>query len=304
MALFNWVKTHKLISLLVLVIIYLLFKDNILLFPQRPLFTTPSIDYGPYSRQELPNMGEGGVPEFSQLKTQESNDFSGNRIVIQESNISLLVEDVRKIGDQILEYVKSNGGYLVYTSYTRPTESPFASITVRVPTDKLDQALYYFRSLAVKVASENLVGTDVTEEYTDIEARLSTLQKTKAKFEEILDKATDVADILTVNREIINIQSQIDAFVGQKLAIEKNAKLTKITIYLSTDELALPYTPDKVFRPDVVFKHAVRSLLNTLRIGAEALIWLAVYSPLVAAIIVIYILYKRYRVKKIKTPSN
>src|SRR3989338_8206716 len=114
-------------------------------------------------------------------------DASESRVVIQESNMSLLVKDVRSIGDQILSYVKNNNGYMVYTSYTRPTESPFASITVRVPTSKLDEALAYFKSLAVKVTSENLVGTDVTEDYTDIEGRLTTLRKTLAKFEDALD---------------------------------------------------------------------------------------------------------------------
>ncbi len=304
MSLINWIKTHKLIIVLLLIIIFLYSKGNDIL-PFGRYTTRQNIDY---PRTSLPSVGIGGVaPELSQQfqsKSVESFDASGNRVVIQESNMSLLVHDVRETGDQILSYVKNNGGYMVYASYTRPTESPFASITVRVPTIKLDQALSYFKNLAVKVTSENLVGTDVTQEYVDIEGRLTTLRKTKDKFEEILDKAIDVQDILTVTREIINIQTQIDALVGQKQAIEKNAELTKITIYLSTDELALPYTPDKAFRPTVVFKYAVRSLLNTLRIGAEALIWLAVYSPLVAAVILIYILYKRYRIKKTKTSPN
>ncbi|MBI2028078.1 MAG: DUF4349 domain-containing protein [Candidatus Levybacteria bacterium] len=300
MALISWVKTHKLIITLLVVIIYLYLKNNGIT-PFSQYRTLQNIDYP----QALPQAGIGGVaPEFSQSKSIESFDVSSNRVVIQESNISLLVQDVRQTGDQILSYVKDNGGYMVYTSYTRPTESPFASITVRVPTDKLDQTLSYFRNLAVKVTSENLVGTDVTQEYTDIEARLATLRKTQVKFEDILDKAVNVQDILTVQRELINLQDQIDALRGQQQAIEKNAQLSKITIYLSTDELALPYTPDKAFRPGVVFKYAVRSLLDNLRIGAEALIWLAVYSPLIAAVILIYILYRRYRVKRMKAPSN
>ncbi|MEK7517012.1 MAG: DUF4349 domain-containing protein [Patescibacteria group bacterium] len=305
MPIINWAKTHKLIVILLLAIVYLYFKDNILLFPQRPLFTSPPINYGDERKYKLPSAGISGVsPDFSQSEAIETfQESTSGRVVIQESNMSLLVKDVRGVGDQILSYVKTNEGYMVYASYTRPTESPFASITVRVPTGKLDQALSYFKSLAVKVTSENLVGTDVTQEYTDIEARLTTLRKTQKKFEEILDKATDVQDILTVTREIINLQTQIDALIGQKQAIEKNAELTKITIYLSTDELALPYTPDKSFRPGVVFKYAVRSLLDNLRMGAEALIWLAVYSPLIAIAILVYIFYKRWKKRRNIVPK-
>ena len=295
MSIINWVKTHKLIVVLLLIIIYLYSRNNIVI-PFGNYSTRQNIDYPINS---LPSPGVGGIaPEFSQSKEMQTFDASESRVVIQESNMSLLVKDVRSIGDQILSYVKNNNGYMVYTSYTRPTESPFASITVRVPTSKLDEALAYFKSLAVKVTSENLVGTDVTEDYTDIEGRLTTLRKTLAKFEDALDKAIIIQDILNVQREIINLQVQIDSLIGQQKAIEKNAELTKITIYLSTDELALPYTPDKSFRPGVVFKYAVRSLLDNLRMGAEALIWLAVYSPLVVIAILIYIIYKRWKKRR------
>lgn len=304
MALINWIKTHKLIIVLALIIIYLYSNSNNIIPFGRNTMRNTMLQNVDYDRMSLPSAGIGGAaPEFSQLKNIENFDTSSNRIVIQESNMSLLVTDVRGTGDQILSYVKNNGGYMVFTSYTRPTESPFASITVRVPTDNLDQALSYFKNLAVKVTSENLVGTDVTQEYTDIEARLATLRKTQAKFEDILDKAIDVQDILTVQRELINLQDQIDALKGQQRAIEKNAELSKITIYLSTDELALPYTPDKSFRPGVVFKYAVRSLLDNLRMGAEAAIWMAVYSPLIAAAGVGYIIYNRWRKRKSLTPK-
>jgi hypothetical protein len=189
-------------------------------------------------------------------------------------------------------------------SYNRPTESPFAAITIRIPTAKLDDALNYIRSLSIKVTSENLVGTDVTDEYVDIEASLATLGKTKEKFEEILEKVITVTDILTVQRELISLQQQIDALIGQKKSIENNAKLTKITVYLSTDELALPYAPDKAFRPNVIFKLAVRSLLNTFRAGAETGIWIGVYSVIWAPIILGFIAYKKLRKKqKEKVPS-
>ena len=221
-----------------------------------------------------------------------------NRIVIQDSNMSLLVKDVKETGNQIVSYAKNNGGFMVYTSYNRPEDSPFATITIRVPTSKLDDALNYIRSLAIKVTSENLVGTDVTDEYVDIEANLATLNKTKAKFEDILEKAITVTDILTVQRELISLQQQIDALIGQKKSIENNAKLTKVTVYLSTDELALPYAPDKAFRPNVIFKLAARSLLNTLRSGAENAIWIGAYSIIWLPVLLGFVIYKKSKGKQ------
>lgn len=285
----NWIKTHKLIVLLILIIAYLYFKDK----PITPL-PLPAIDN---YRTSLPSVGMV-APELSLINPPiEPVSDATNRIVIKDSNLSLLVKDVRNTGDQIISYAKDNGGFMVFASYNRPTESPFAAITIRIPTPKLDGALNYIRSLSIKVTSENLVGTDVTEEYIDIESRLATLKKTQAKFEEILEKAITVTDILAVQRELISLQEQIDSLKGQKEAIENNAKLTKITIYLSTDELALPYAPDKAFRPNVVFKIAVRSLLSTLRSGAEAGIWVSVYSIIWLPVVLGFVIYKRSKEK-------
>ena len=150
----------------------------------------------------------------------------------------------------------------------------------------------------MKVTGENLVGKDVTDQYVDIEARIATHQKTKVKFEAILEKATTVSEILQVQRELISIQSQIDALEGQKKSLEQNANLSKVTLYLSTDELALPYTPDKAFRPQVVFKQAVRSLLGSLRSGANALIWVGVYSVIWVPVLVIIYIVRRKKKRK------
>jgi len=298
----NWIKSHKAIVALLIVIGFLLFRENPII--SSSVKKNISTDYYASSPEypQVANMGMA-LDEESPLVEPQSVDTSSNRMVIQTSNISLLVTDVRKTGDKILAFAKNNGGYMVYTSYSKPTESPFASITVRIPTKKLDKALSYFKGLAAKVTNENLVGTDVTQEHTDIQARLATLNKTKAKFEDILDQATKVQDILTVQRELINLQNQIDSLVGQQKAMEKNAELTKVTLYLSTDELALPYTPDNTFRPNVVFKYAVRSFLTTLTKVATALIWIVVYSPLVVICVLIYIFYKRRRKRRSPTSN-
>src|SRR3972149_5024829 len=180
----NWIRNHLLISILILIIAFLLLKDSFL--SPVSLTTTRSPSTGE-SMVGAPSSGVGvgvggiDVPSFS-LKQDSGSSQSSERIVIKNSNLSLLVKDVRSVGDQILNFTKNAGGYMVSTSYNRPNESPFATLTVRVPTDKLDEALKFFRSQAEKVTSENLVGTDVTEQFTDIQARLSTLEKTKTKF--------------------------------------------------------------------------------------------------------------------------
>jgi len=210
-----------------------------------------------------------------------------------------LVTDVRKTAEKIVDYVQDQGGYMVDTSLSRPEEAAYGTVTVRVPAEKVQEALSFFRSLAVKVTSEHLAGWDVTDEYVDLEARPATLNKTEAKFEDILEKATKIEEILQVQREILNLQEEIDNLKGRQKYLEQTAKMAKITLHLSTDELALPYTPSEAFRPKVIFKLAVRSLIHTLRKVATALIWVGVYTVVWLPILVIaFLLISRYRKPK------
>jgi len=284
----GWIKQNKLAAfLLVLVIGYLLFKNFL-----------PPI-YRLFSFRQIPS-GQGLVgiippPQPGYAPAPEVED----RLVIQESTLSLLVKKVTETQKAINEKVKQLGGYMVNSSVTHPeeTETATGSITVRVPQERLDEALDYFRNVAVKVVSENLVGRDVTDEYVDIEARLATLLKTKVKFEEILEKAEKVDDILRVQRELVSLQTQIDNLKGRQNYLEKSAQMSKVTVYLATDELSLPYAPSLAWRPQVVFKRAVRSLVSTARKLGTTLIWLGVYAVIWVPISVVWLVLRRRKKK-------
>jgi len=282
----NWIKKNKLTTFLILIILFLILKNKI------PIVSPFAFkEQNSYPKAEKLAIG-GAVPESFSFQPSQPTE-SQNRLIIKESYLSLVVKNVFDTQKKILEKTEKMGGFMVQSYFDNPQEAASATITIRVPAKKLDQALNDFKKLAVKVVSENLSGSDVTEEYTDIEARLTTLYKTKTKFEEIMEKANRVQDILEVQRELINLQGQIDALVGQKKYLEKSADLAKITIYLSTDELSLPYAPTESWRPQLVFKQAVRSLILTLRKIANLLIWVFVYLPIIIPLVAVYHFWKK-----------
>ena len=290
---FNWIKTHKLTFFLLLVVCWLIYRQN---------FRSPIV---PLSQRESPTLemtenlpisGEKGVSYFPEAAPAPEVK---ERLIVKESTISLLVKNVVEAQKAISQKAQSLGGYVVQSNISHPEETKATSgwITVRVPQEKLEEALEYFRGLAVRVVSETISGQDVTDEYVDIEARLATLLKTKAKFEEILAKAQKVQDILEVQRELINLQEQIDNLKGQQNYLEKSAQVSRVTIYLATDELSLPYVPAEAWRPKAIFKQAVRSLIGTFRKLGTLLIWLGVYSIIWLPVLGIYWGIRHWRKK-------
>lgn len=287
----NWVKKNKLTAVLLLAVIYLVIKPLLARKPV-PLYNRQVSDSGLASM----NLAESSAKMATLPIGNEPAPSSGEeRLVVQESNMSLVVKDVRGATDKIIDQAKTLGGYMISSSLSQPEEAPYAIISVRVPSKSLKSALEYFRSLAVKISSENLYGTDVTDEYVDIEARLSTLNKTKAKFEEIMAQAVKIPDLLEVQRQLIYLQDQIDALKGRQQYLEKTAELARVTMYLSTDEYALPYAPNKPFRPTAIFKQAVRSLVGALRGIVRIAIWVAVFGVIwLPALLILRFLKKRF----------
>lgn len=300
MNIWEWIKNNKLSAFLLLILAFIIGKNLFPNFAYRVKYSQPIYDAAGSNESILPKAGGGalGTPSLSGIAPLISREYAPapevkDRLVIQNSYLSLLVKNVRETADKIIEYTKTNGGYMVNSFLENPQESPTGNVTIRLPAKNLSSVLEYFRSQAIKVVSENLSGEDVTDQYTDIEARLVTLNKTKAKFEEILERAAKVQDILEVQREIINLQSQIDSYKGQQQYLEKSSQMAKITIYLSTDEIALPYAPTEAWRPDIIFKLAVRSMIGRLRKVGTALIWLAVYSIIWVPLLIIFLLIRK-----------
>jgi hypothetical protein len=244
---------------------------------------TMMIDSAPYS---------AGSSKMMPVREVAPAD-SSSRMVIQNSSLSLQVKDVATQIKNIESLAKSFGGYLVNSTLSSPESAANGSIVVRVPEAKRTEALVEFKKLAVKVVYESVNGTDVTDQYVDLEAQLDVLQKTKIKYEEILSKATQVNDLLNVQQQLTNLQQQIDSVKGQQQYFSQSAKLSLINVDLSTDDLALPYAPSNEWRPAVVFKEAVRSLVGSFRSVGNILIWAVVYSPLLVPVGLLFWYFKR-----------
>lgn len=321
MKIVDWVKKNKLAAILLAIVgfwlirnLYNTFFGVNMLRLNMPGFSSQyesTKDYGPAPAESFGSAGVSNLslPSSYSLPRQDyaPQPDVEDRLVIQTSNISLLVDDVVEVRNNILSFANKAGGYMVSASTSNPQDAPTATLVIRVPSDKLQEALDYFHSLSIKVVSENLVGKDVTDQYVDIDKRIATYEKTKARFESILEQATEISDITSLTQQIISMQNQIDSLKGQQDALEKNAQLAKLTIYLSTDEIALPYAPSETFRPKVIFKLAVRSLVGFLRGLAKLAIWVGVYAAVWVPALAIYIFIRKWmkaRKSKVRPSSN
>ena len=298
----DWIRANKLATLLILVVAFLVWKQGRYGGPILPMMSGGGNSF--YARDmamaepAMMTVSESAVSSKMMLPPSPDGGFApsdgDDRLVIRDTSLSLVVDDVAASLNKIEMETERLGGFLVNSNLNTPEGASSGMITVRVPETRRAEAMEMFKGLAVRVVSENVNGRDVTDEYVDIEERMVVLEKTKTKFESILDSASEVGDLLQVQRELTNIQVQIDNLKGRAEYLDKSASLSLIHVYLSTDELALPYTPDEVWRPIVVFKEAIRSLIKSARGSVNWVIWAAVYTPIWLPVVVIgWMLFKK-----------
>ncbi len=297
----QWVKQNKVASIVIAVLLLLLAKDYL---TQPIAIRTPTISYDNDAFKVASEQSQGSNSFASHPRSDAPpTTNTDKRKVVKNAQLSLLVDNVSQAVQSINNTTQSLGGYMVSSNLTRPTEAPKATVVIRVPVEKLDSALNSFRSMSVRVVSENISGQDVTDEYVDLEERLRILRSNKTRFEEIMVQAKEIDDILGVQEKIFSLQQQIDNLVGHQRYLDQNAKLSKVTLTLASDELMLPYTPDKPWRPQAILKKAVRSLLSNLQKLGTALIWIGVYA-LVWIPIVFTTLYLYRRSKTPRKKAN
>jgi len=214
----------------------------------------------------------------------------GERMIVRTAQLSLVVKDAEASLGQVKALVQELEGYVVDTRMWRQDDQLRGTVTVRVPSESLDEALNRFKSLAVKVESESGGSQDVTEEFSDLGAQLRNLEATEKELLELLktvrEKTGKAEDILAVHRELTAIRGQIEQLKGRMQYLERTADMAVVAIELIPDVLAKPISKAG-WRPGEALSGALRALLGTLQFLVDATIWIAIYLLPVGAILVL-----------------
>jgi hypothetical protein len=220
-----------------------------------------------------------------ELQVQESQV----RMVIKNANLSIVVEEPGITLEAISKMAEELGGFVVSSNLYRTQtanglEVPQANINIRVPSEKLDQALMEIKSGAGQILNENVSGQDVTQEYTDLESRLRNLERAEDQLTKIMEQAWETEDVLSVYNRLVEVQEQIELIKGQMKYYEQSAALSSISINIQANEAVQPLKIGN-WQPVGVAKRALQALINTLKFLADMLIWIALYILPVALIL-------------------
>lgn len=206
------------------------------------------------------------------------------QMIIMNANLSILVDDPTVTLSDIMKLATDLGGFTVnsnsYQTYnSNGVQIPAASVTVRVPADKLNDALDKIKAMTgdpkAFVTSENVSGQDVTQDYTDLQSRLRNLEEAEAELTKMYEKATEASDVLSIYQQKLQVSEQIEVIKGQIQYYEQASAMSAITVQIDAKASKQPVTIAG-WEPKGVALDAVRALVNFLKGFVDFLIRLVI----------------------------
>jgi hypothetical protein len=234
------------------------------------------------------------------------------RKVIYNANMALIVKDTEATAQQIDGLAQSLGGYVANMNAYRDYNNLLVyDITLRIPAEQFEAARTALRALAVRVENENINTDDVTDQYYDIEARLTSLRATEAELLKLLaetrERGGKVEDIMSIYRELTTIQAEIESLQGQLNRLDKLVALSTININVRPDELATPIV-ENTWRPLETLRNSVGTLVDVLRGLVDLLIYLViVVLPVLALLaipLILIVLFLRWLIRRLQAQKR
>jgi len=238
---------------------------------------------------------KGNTYEAASSYAPDAYDTEGtDRRLVKTGYINLEVNDIVEAMAGVTRVASELNGYVVSSNESGDKDITYGRISIRVPSDRFDEAFDRLRKLAIKVTNKSTDSQDVTEEYTDLQAQLRNLEATEAQYLELLKKAETVEDTLKVYQQLSNVRQEIERIKGRIQYLERTSDMSLIEVNLYKTK---PINGTSWSALETL-KSAVRGLATFGKALANIAIWLLIFSPVWVIILVVVLYFTRWRKKK------
>lgn len=178
--------------------------------------------------------------EWNDGVTEESSSVSSNRKLIKTVDLTAETYEFDQLLSTIERKVDSLGGYMESTSvHTNWNDLKYGDFIIRVPVDKLDQFVTEFAEIS-NITDKSSTQEDVTLTYVDLESHKAALEAEETSLLNLLENATSIEDIITIQSRLTDVRYQIESMESQLRTMDN--LIDYATIYLYVEEVET-YTP-------------------------------------------------------------
>ena len=186
--------------------------------------------------------GRGGEDEGSAVGAA----VPGVQALIRTVSLTVRVKDVNAAVEAAARAATTAGGVVATSRVDMAghAEDSVAQLVLRVPNDDLDEVTASLRGLGALLRSDGTT-QDVTAEVADVDSRVETQRRSLARVRALLDDATALADVVTLESELAKRESDLEALQARQRALADRTSLATVTLDLVGTASAAPVEQDR-----------------------------------------------------------
>jgi uncharacterized lipoprotein YehR (DUF1307 family) len=199
--------------------------------------------------------------------TNDDDEVNEERKVVYEGFMRIETKELTQTKNNIELFVSQLGGYVIQSSiYDYGAENRTSQLIVRVPSKDFQEFLVKVEEFSGKVIERTVRGQDVTEEYTDLEARLRAKEIVEKRLLAFLDGAEKTEDLLRISNDLARVQQEIEQLKGRIKYLKNHVDYASVTIQINERKIIVPeITKDDLNileRSKKAFVNSVNAIIN------------------------------------------
>lgn len=135
--------------------------------------------------------------------------------IVKNATLTIEVKKHDAFNTQLHNLVKQAGGYIAEEQQNKSDYKIENTVTIKVPVDQFDNLVTAISATRENITEQRITSQDVTGEVFDTRSRIEAKKQVRARYMELLKQAKTMADILKVQKEINDIQVDIESGAGR-----------------------------------------------------------------------------------------
>jgi len=168
--------------------------------------------------------GAGGAPQ--------PQTPAGAPMIARTASLTILVKDLDSARSGMDAILIRHHGYSAELTISDEAPSRGLQGSLRIPASDMDAAVAELRAIG-RVQREKQAGEEVTEQHTDLVARLANARETEARLRDILANRTGkIQDVLDVEEQISNTRGEIEQLEAEQENLEHRVEFASVDVEL------------------------------------------------------------------------
>jgi hypothetical protein len=228
----------------------------------------------PESGAEVAATGDAATGETAPGSVVPQEDFG--RKIINTAQLGISSKDVRGEAARAQQVAARFGGTTLSAQTYRSDNATHADLVISVPSEHFEDALDELRGLGEEVTTDTVSGQDVTEEYVDLQSRERNLLAAEQSLLDLYNRADDVQDALSIQRELTAVRGEIEQVQGRMQYLKQSSDMSQIS--LSIQPVASPPKPPPAWDPALIVARAWTASLTILQALASIILGTLVFG--------------------------